>query len=73
MNIIGNGYEESLTPVISKITPAIFYYQNKPLLIALQGEKGSGKKYFCKKLFDLAVQNKRISKKAEASPLIIVP
>lgn len=66
MNIIGNGYEESLTPVISKITPAIFYYQNKPLLIALQGEKGSGKKYFCKKLFDLAVQNKRISKKSRS-------
>lgn len=43
MNIIGNGYEESLTPVISKITPAIFITQNKPLLIALQGEKGSAK------------------------------
>ena len=25
MNIIGNGYEESLTPVISKPPPAIFY------------------------------------------------
>lgn len=64
MDIIGNGYEESITPVISKITPAIFYYQNKPLLIALQGEKGSGKKYFCKKLFDMAVKNKRIPKKS---------
>lgn len=65
MDIIGNGYEESLTPVISKITPAIFYHQNKPLLIALQGEKGAGKKYFCKKLFDLAVKNKRIAKKSK--------
>lgn len=64
MDIIGNGYEESIAPVISKITPAIFYYQNKPLLIALQGEKGSGKKYFCKKLFDMAVKNKRIPKKS---------
>ena len=66
MDIIGNGYEESLTPVISKITPAVFYYQNKPLLIALQGEKGSGKKYFCRKLFELAVKNKRIPKKSRS-------
>lgn len=65
LDMIGNGFEESLSTLISKLSPAIYFHQSTPLLIAIQGEKGVGKKYFCKCLFELGQKTKRFPKKSK--------
>lgn len=65
LDIIGNGFEESLSSLIGKLSPAIYFHQSNPLLIAIQGEKGVGKKYFCSRLFDLGIKTKRFPKKSK--------
>lgn len=63
LDIIGNDFNESLYSIISKLSPIVYFPQNYPAIITIQGEKGVGKKYFCSRLFELGMKYKKFSKK----------
>lgn len=62
-DIIGNDYNESLHSIINRVSPVVYFPQNYPIVIAIQGEKGVGKKFFCTQLFNLGIKFKKFTKK----------
>ncbi|WP_054950751.1 sigma 54-interacting transcriptional regulator [Numidum massiliense] len=62
--VIGAG--ESLKPVLEEALPALFYPPNG-LPILLFGETGVGKSFLARKLYDIAVEQKRLK---EAAPFV---
>lgn len=62
LNVVGNTPEGSLYATVNLIVPAIIFEQSSIAVIVLEGKHGSGRKDFCKKLFEYGQKNKRFSK-----------
>lgn len=68
LTMIGSRKGESLHEIINHISPALYYNQTSTMpapIIAIQGEVGSGKKYFSQQLFEYGIHNKYFSKKSK--------
>lgn len=65
LDIIGNSPEGSLFSIVNMIVPAVIFPQTSVSVIVLEGKHGSGRKFFCRRLFEYAQKNKRFNKSSQ--------
>ena len=68
--IVGSNMGESLKEIIDKVIPCVLLSKGNPLMLVLIGEKGSGRKHFCRQLFQYGIKKKIFQKQTRYQSLI---